>query len=125
MTDLYTKLEELADLRAAPTALALELEDKTRLMIGEQAYSNLLDLRREYGNLKDAAEAEAAALEAEIKAEVIQVGATVKSAHLQAVWNKGRVTWDGAKLDGMLALIPALAAARKEGEPTVTIRIAK
>jgi hypothetical protein len=39
-----------------------------------------------------------------------------------AVWNKGRESWDGKKLSGMMALIPQLEQARKIGEPTVSIR---
>ena len=50
---------------------------------------------------------------------------SVKGARLMAVWNKGRVSWDGKKLDGMRALIPQLNEARKVADPTVTIREAK
>jgi len=63
-----------------------------------------------------------ALLEAEIKEYVINLGASVKATNLHAVYAKGRVTWDGKKLDGMMSIIPALADARKEGEPSVSIR---
>ncbi|CAK0771531.1 hypothetical protein CCP3SC15_4350001 [Gammaproteobacteria bacterium] len=39
-----------------------------------------------------------------------------------AVYTKGRVSWDSKKLDGMMILVPELASARKEGEPSVSIR---
>jgi len=61
-------------------------------------------------------------LEVEIKADVVANGASVKASHLHAVYSKGRVTWDGKKLDGMMSLIPQLMDARKEGDPSVTIR---
>jgi hypothetical protein len=36
------------------------------------------------------------------------------------------VTWDGAKLEGMMALVPGLSAARKEAETgSVQIRAVK
>jgi len=41
---------------------------------------------------------------------------------LGAIYNKGRTTWDGKKLEGMVALIPEIAAARKIGDPYVTYR---
>lgn len=61
-------------------------------------------------------------LEAEVTAEVLTAGETVKSPEVMAVWCKGRVSWDGKKLDGMMALIPQLDEARKVGEPTVSFR---
>ena len=61
-------------------------------------------------------------LEAEVTAEVLTAGETVKSPEVMAVWNKARVSWDGKKLDGMLALIPQLSEARKVGDPTVSFR---
>jgi len=125
MTDLYTKLEELADLRAAPDALRLELDERIRAMLGDSLYSALKNTEAEYSAKTEAVTAEAAALEAEIKAEVLDAGQSVKSAHLMAVYNKGRVTWDGKQLEGMMALIPGLAAARKKGEPTVSFRAVK
>lgn len=68
---------------------------------------------------------EIAELEDEIKKDVLTAGKTIKSDHLMAVWNKGRVTWDGKLLDGMAKLIPQIEKARKVGEPTVSIREVK
>jgi hypothetical protein len=61
-------------------------------------------------------------LDKEARAAVIELGASVKGTYLHAVYSKGRVTWDGKKLDGMMSLIPELRDARKEGEPSVAIR---
>lgn len=61
-------------------------------------------------------------LEAQAKDEVLQEGATVKGGALQAVYMKGRVSWDSKKLDGMMIIVPELSQARKEGEPSVSIR---
>lgn len=59
------------------------------------------------------------------KAEVMLVGKTIKSTRYQAVWNKPRVKWDTDKLEGMIALIPAIAEARSFGEPSITFRRVK
>ena len=69
-------------------------------------------------------ELEALAEEAEknIKAAVMALEEPVKGERLQAVINKGRVTWDSKLLEGYAVAHPEIKAARKEGEPTVTIR---
>ena len=63
-----------------------------------------------------------AKLTADIKNAVKEVGKTVKGKFYQAVYVKGRVSWNTDMLDGMIAVIPQLAKARKEGEPSVTLR---
>jgi hypothetical protein len=62
------------------------------------------------------------ALEAEIKAEAKDLKQTVKGKYFMAVYVKGRVTWNTDMLDGMIALVPQLEKARKEGEPSITLR---
>jgi len=63
-----------------------------------------------------------AKLTADIKAEVVKVGHSVKGSVYQAVYVKGRVTWITDMLDGMMIAFPELAKARKEGAPSVTLR---
>lgn len=61
--------------------------------------------------------------EEKVKKLVLENGATVKGEHLMAVYSK-RVSWDGKKLDGMMALIPQLSTARSESA-SVSIRVIK
>ena len=63
-----------------------------------------------------------AALEAEIRQDVLALGQTVKGNGLQAVYLKGRVSWDAKSLDGYGLAHPELFAFRKEGEPSVSLR---
>jgi len=63
-----------------------------------------------------------AKLTADVKAEVIKVGKSVKGSVYQAVFVKGRVTWNTDMLDGMIIAYPELGKARKEGQPSVTLR---
>jgi hypothetical protein len=70
----------------------------------------------------EAVNAEIAELETLVKNTVIAAGATSKAAGLMAVFTKGRVSWDGKKLEGLMMVIPQLKDARKEGDPTVSIR---
>jgi len=124
MTEITAKLDELADLRAKLELVRLNLEAKRKEVLAP-VQEELDALEVEYAPMLDAANATAAELEAEVRQAVIAGGASVKGTHLHAVYAKGRVTWDGKKLDGMMSLIPQLVDARKEGEPSVTIRASK
>jgi len=64
-------------------------------------------------------------LEAEITADVLEKGETVKTDHISAIWNKGKVTWDGKLLEGYALAHPDINAARKIGSPTVSFRLAR
>lgn len=60
--------------------------------------------------------------ERELKALVLESGASVKGNVVQAVFTKGRVSWDTRALDGYAAGHPEVAQFRKQGEPSVSIR---
>lgn len=64
-----------------------------------------------------------AALEAEIKQEVLNRGTTCKSKHLIVTWNKGRVSWNSRLLEGYAVAHPDILQMRKEGAPTVSFRM--
>ncbi len=64
-----------------------------------------------------------AELEAAVRAGVLAHGATVKGARLQAVFMKGRESWDGKLLGGYALVHPEILNARKVSEPSVSIRI--
>jgi len=60
--------------------------------------------------------------EAKVRSLVLELGESVKGELLHAVYAKGKTTWDGKKLDGMVSLIPQIADARNIGQPSVSIR---
>jgi hypothetical protein len=80
------------------------------------------EISAEFGDKAEAIEDNIAKLTAEIKAEVIELGASVKSDFYHAVYVKGRTTWNTDLLDGMIIAFPALEKARKVGAPSVTLR---
>ncbi len=120
--DIKSKLDQLADLRAAPDAIRLQKQALLDTILTPEIKQAIAEIDAEFAPKLNAAEEQAAALEAEIKADILAHGATVKGAAMMAVWNKGRVSWDAKLLEGMMALIPQIAQARSEGQPTVTIR---
>jgi hypothetical protein len=102
-------------------ALLEEIEAQTR-----DVYDTIDQKKREieieFSGKADDASANIAKLEAEIKAEVKAAGASVKGKHFHAVYVKGRVTWNTDKMDAWLVDHPFLKEARKEGEPSITLR---
>jgi hypothetical protein len=58
----------------------------------------------------------------EIKAAVVELGKSVKAAHLHAVYSKPRVNWNSKALDGYALSHPELFAFRREGKPSCSIR---
>lgn len=64
-------------------------------------------------------------LESDIKGAVLIRGESLKGATLQAIWAKGRETWDSKGLAGYALTHPEINALKKVGEPSVSIRVVK
>lgn len=64
-----------------------------------------------------------AALEASVKTDVKMLGESVKGTHFQAVFAKGRVSWNDDQLMGYaVAGHPEIEAFRSVGDPSVSMR---
>lgn len=115
-------LEQLTELYAQRDLLHLDQTKARDNAIPTSVAQALADVDAEFAPKHQAIAEKIETLEAEAKNAVLAEGATAKGGALQAVYAKGRVTWDGKKLDGMMSLIPQLEDARKVGEPSVSIR---
>jgi hypothetical protein len=122
--DIINALDELAEEQESHDLLRQERDGKCNEIMS-QIQGQLDALDAEYQPRMIAANTHISELTEQIKAAVIEFGRSFKATKLHAVYAKGRVTWDGKKLDGMMSIIPALADARREGEPSVTIRTVK
>lgn len=122
MSNTKELLEQLTELYAQQDLLNLDREKAKDAAIPQEVKATLEEIAFEFSPKQEAISEKIATLEAEVKTAVLTEGATVKGGALQAVFTKGRTTWDSKKLDGMASLIPQLADARKVGEPTVSIR---
>lgn len=80
------------------------------------------EISAEFDGKTKTADEKIAELTAEIKKAVVSLGRTVKGTIYQAVYVKGRITWNTDMLDGLIVAFPQLAKARKEGAPSVTLR---
>lgn len=120
--DIREKLNRLAELEAQADVLRLHFQGLRDAVLTQEQREQLADIDAEQQTALDAIKGGIDSLTAEIKAEVVGMGATVKGDHLQAVWTKGRVSWDTKALDGYAAGHPELLPFRKEGDPSVSIR---
>ena len=121
METVISNLNQLADYQAQAEVIRIDYEEKRRAIL-KSVQAELDALDAEYEPIKETVAENIGTLATEIKTYVLEHGETVKGEHVMAVYVSGRVSWDTKKLDGMMSLIPQLAEARKQGDPSVTLR---
>ncbi len=122
MNDIQERLDQLADWQAKRDVLNMSKQDMIDEILTNEIREQLASIEAEFMPKFTALEENIAELTEQIKRDVLINGATVKGSFLMAVYNKGRVSWDSKQLEGMMAIIPGLVNARKEGEPSITLR---
>jgi hypothetical protein len=118
---VVSKLKRLADLHAAVDMTRLDYEAKKTEVL-KKVQAELDALESEYQPLLDAAEENASALELEIKNDVLLSGESVKTDFYQAIYVKGRVSWDNDGITRYATVHPDVLQFRKEGQPSVSLR---
>lgn len=111
----------LEKINAAQMAIQAETEAATKGVYAAIAQRKA-DIEAEFSGKAEAVDENIRKLTEEIKAEIKALGASVKGDHYQAVYVRGRVTWDTSKMDGYAVGHPEVLFMRKEGDPSVTIR---
>lgn len=119
--EIAARLDELAAVRAAAEVTRQEYEAR-RAEILRAVQTELEALEAEFQPLLDAAQTREQALEAEIRSQVLEHGGTIRGSQLQAVYVRGRVTWDTSGLDEFANDNPAVLNFRREGAPSVQLR---
>ncbi len=119
--EVVHKLNRLADLRAALDLTRMNYDAK-RSEILKSVQAELDALEAEFQPLLEAAEDNASALETEIKNDVLLTGQSVTSDVYQAVYVKGRVSWDNDGITNYARTHPEVLKFRREGQPNVTLR---
>ena len=120
--DAVQMLEQLTEFYAQRDLLMI---DKKRALNDAMPYDvreRLSELEAEFGDKEEAVKDNIAELETKVKQAVLDEGATVKGGSLQAVYVKGRVSWDSKALDGYCKAHPELEEYRKQGNPSVSLR---
>ena len=119
---IESKLDQLSELYAQRDLSTLEKQRMIDEILTAEIKAKIAEIEAEFSDKSETVSEKIATLEAEIKEAVKQNGASVKGQFLQAVFTKGRVSWDNKSLDGYLKAHPELAEFRKEGEPSVSLR---
>ena len=115
-------LEQLSEYYAQLDSLALQKADLLDTVMPPEIKQAIEDVNAEFAGKEQAVRDNMAELEAQVKQAVIEMQTSVKGGALQAVFNKGRVSWDSRKLEGLMIAFPKLAEARKQGDPYVAIK---
>jgi len=116
------KLERLADLHAAADLARIDYEAR-RAEVMKKVQDELEAIEAEYKPVLDAAQANAGALEAEIKNDILLRGESLRGAMYQAIYMKGRVSWDAAGMNEYARDHPEVLHFRREGQPSVALRV--
>ncbi|HEX9330867.1 MAG TPA: hypothetical protein VF896_03190 [Anaerolineales bacterium] len=116
------KLERLSNLRNAAEFTRLIYETK-RTEILKQIQSELNELDAEYKPTLEAAEDNIAALENEIKTDVLLYGESVSGGMYRASYTQGRVSWDNEGMVKYATSHPDVLQFRKQGQPIVSLRV--
>lgn len=117
------KLERLTNLRNAAEFTRLDYETK-RAEILKQIQSELDALDLEYKPVLEAAEENIAALENEIKTDVLLYGKTISGGMYRATYTHGRISWDSEGMVKYAISHPDVLQFRKQGQPIVSLRVA-
>ena len=120
--EIKIMLDQLAEIRSQIDVLNLRKSELIDSAMTPEIKAKLADIDAEYVPAINRAEENAEILTERIKTLALQNETSVRGKYIMAVYVKGRISWDTKKLDGMAALIPALAEARTQGNPSISIK---
>jgi len=116
------KLERLSNLRGAADVARLNYEAKHAEIL-KQIQAELDALELEYRPVLEAADENIAALENEIKTDVLMYGESISGGSYRASYTQGRVSWDNDGMTKYAAAHPDVLQFRKQGQPSVSLRV--
>ena len=122
MTDIYEKIEQYSEFCFGLDAIEAEKKQLIDSVIPPEIKDKLAEIDAEFAQKSESIQAKKTELEAEIKAEVLEAGRSVKGTYHSFVWSKPRVSWDTKALDGYAAAHPEIQQFRVEGSPSVSVR---
>jgi hypothetical protein len=117
-----SKLERLSSLRGAADLARLDYESK-RAEILKQVQAELDALELEYKPILEATEENIAALENEIKTDVLLHGESVSGGSYRATFTHGRTSWDNEGMTKYAESHPDVLQFRKQGQPIVVLKV--
>jgi len=133
--EIKQKLDQLAEFQSERDVAMLEKQRLLDEVCPAEIKSRMAEIEAEFSGKTEAVNENIAALEAEIKAYVIELAKekiatnpkvksdelSIKASFLHAVFSKGKPSYSEKEKDGYMPV----SIFRKEGEPSVSIRVAK
>ena len=120
--NIQESLQEVLEIREQLERLDAENAKAVDLITPKETRTRLEQQAIEHDKNTAAARERLAQVEGRIKVGVVALGSTVKHDGIQAVFVKGRVSWDSKKLDGLALVVAEVKECRKTGAPSVSIR---
>jgi predicted nucleic acid-binding Zn-ribbon protein len=120
MTDIVQKLNRVAFLNDQRQAVSQE-RDALKEVIMAPVKEQLSDLEEEFSSRFESIDKELMDLYPEIETATLKQGETVQTDEYQAIFKKGRETWNPKLLEGYAKDHPAVLSCKVTGEPSVSI----
>lgn len=121
ITKIIQQMDTLSELRSQ----TVEVDAKIQKLIDDAIPPAVLAKIQELKISRESMVGAVDKLEADIKSAVLQHGESIKGEKLQAVYAKGRETWDSKGLTGYAIVHPEILKLKKVGEPSVSLRVVK
>jgi hypothetical protein len=118
---LLEKLGQLAQAKAELDGLRQSVEAQ-RTEILKAVEADLAEIEARYGGQLEEMTRLVSAIEAEVKAEVLQAKRSVHAEGVQVIYYRPRVTWDSPGLARFAETNPEVEQFRKVGQPSVSLR---
>ena len=122
MTDIYTQIEEYSKLSAGIDDVQAQKQALIDSVLTPEIRDQLAEIDAEFDPKVADLKLTLSILEAQIKAQVLEAGRTIKGSLHSFTFSRPRVSWDTRGLDGYAAAHPEILQFRKEGNPSVSVR---
>lgn len=119
--EIAEKLDRLASFYAQRDVFNLQKQELIDQVLTPEIKARLDEIEAEFAGKLEALEENIAALDAEVRQDVLNHGGSVRGSFLKVHWNKGRVSWDTKSLDDYASRHPEIIQYRKQGEPYASI----
>ncbi len=121
--DAKEMLNKYSDNLVGLDSLRLEKQAVIDTILTPEIREKLAEIEAEFAPKVEALSAENERLAAQIREQVLELGTTVSGDFHQAIFTKGRVSWDTKGLDGYAVAHPEIRAFRKVSDPSISIRL--
>ncbi len=122
MIQIKKKLDLLSSLHAQVNLLQSEKRRLIDELLPPGYGARVSEIEQEFTQKEETARRNIESLAAEIRADTLTFGRSVRGSEYQAVWSRGRVSWDDKGLSIFARAHSEILPFRKEGKPVISIR---